>query len=146
MHGVQYVIYIESFYKILLLNFRFIQNKKLVDFKHVLGRNSYPNSCHQIITYQLALGQHPAGHEVSLGPHCFLAAIFMSLSFLATKGQSAAVAAQYKSSGQQYQLASGQHPAGHEVSLGPHCSDLRSFSLVALATARKAKATITLMV
>merc|ERR1711992_249375 len=40
--------------------------------------------------YQLALGQHPAGQEVSLGPHCFLAAIFMSFC-LATKGQSAAV-------------------------------------------------------
>merc|ERR1711971_1424893 len=71
--------------------------------------------------YQLALGQHPAGHEVSLGPHCFLAAIFMSLAFWATKGQSEAVAAQSTLSGQQYQLALGQHPAGHEVSLGPHC-------------------------
>merc|ERR1712241_1524108 len=43
--------------------------------------------------YQLALGQHPAGQAVSLGPHCFLAAIFTSFC-LATKGQSAAVAAQ----------------------------------------------------
>merc|ERR1711888_93985 len=65
--------------------------------------------------YQLASGQHPAGHEVSSGPHCLFLAIFMSWAFLATKGQSAAVAAQYMLSGQQNQLASGQHPAGHEV-------------------------------
>merc|ERR1711923_563852 len=84
--------------------------------------------------YQLASGQHPAGQEVSLGPHCFLAAIFMSFSFLATKGQSAAVAAQYMLSSQQYQLASGQHPAGQEVSLGPHCflaAIFMSFSFLA---------------
>merc|ERR1719193_2640244 len=68
---------------------------------------------------QLASGQHPAGHEVSSGPHCLFLAIFMSWAFLATKGQSAAVAAQYMLSGQQNQLASGQHPAGHEVSSGP---------------------------
>merc|ERR1712130_711361 len=45
----------------------------------------------------------------------------MSWAFLATNGQSAAVAAQYMLSGQQNQLASGQQPAGHEVSSGPHC-------------------------
>merc|ERR1711892_1512996 len=39
-----------------------------------------------------------------------LAAILVSFSFMATKGQSAAVAAQYMLSGQQYQLAS--CPAG----------------------------------
>merc|ERR1711892_1115614 len=71
--------------------------------------------------YQLASGQHPAGHEVSSDPHCLLAAIFVSFSLIVTKGQSAAVAAQYMLSGQQYQLASGQHPAGHEVSSDPHC-------------------------
>merc|ERR1719458_2431502 len=63
---------------------------------------------------QLASGQQPAGHEVSSGPHCLFLAIFMSWAFLATKGQSAAVAAQYMLSGQQNQLASGQQPAGHE--------------------------------
>merc|ERR1711990_1352099 len=62
---------------------------------------------------QLASGQHPAGHSVSSGLHCLLAAIFMTFCFLATKGQSAEVAAQY--------MASGQHPAGHSVSSGPHC-------------------------
>merc|ERR1711971_1541024 len=60
---------------------------------------------------QLASGQHPAGHEVSPDPHCLPMAIFMSWAFLATKGQSAAVAAQYMLSGQQNQLASGQQPA-----------------------------------
>merc|ERR1712147_544432 len=68
---------------------------------------------------QLASGQQPAGQEVSSGPHCLFLAIFMSWAFLATKGQSAAVAAQYLLSGQQNQLASGQHPAGHSVSSGP---------------------------
>merc|ERR1719370_1225145 len=43
---------------------------------------------------QLASGQQPAGHEVSSGPHCLFLAIFMSWAFFATKGQSAAVAAQ----------------------------------------------------
>merc|ERR1711892_378592 len=61
--------------------------------------------------YQLASGQHPAGHEVSSDPHCLLAAILVSFVLIATKGQSAAVAAQYMLSGQQYQLAYGQHPA-----------------------------------
>merc|ERR1712128_172609 len=84
--------------------------------------------------YQLASGQHPAGQEVSSDPHCLLAAILVSFFFMATKGQSAAVAAQYMLSGQQYQLASGQHPAGHEVSSEPHCllaAILVSFSLIA---------------
>merc|ERR1711970_1285708 len=76
---------------------------------------------------QLASGQQPAGHEVSSGPHCLFLAIFMSWAFLATKGQSAAVAAQYMLSGQQNQLASGQHPAGHEGSSGPHCLFLAIF-------------------
>merc|ERR1712181_210691 len=76
---------------------------------------------------QLASGQHPAGHEVSPDPHCLLLANFMSWAFLATKGQSAAVAAQYMLSGQQNQLASGQHPAGHEVSPDPHCLLLAIF-------------------
>ena len=48
-------------------------------------------------------------------------------------------------SGQQYQLASGQQPAGHEVSFGPHCSDLRSLSLLALATESTTKAIIILI-
>merc|ERR1712169_97310 len=51
--------------------------------------------------------------------HCFFAAIFINFSFLATNGQSAAVAAQYMLSGQQYQSTSGQHPAGHMVP--SHC-------------------------
>merc|ERR1719210_1240649 len=51
----------------------------------------------------------------------------MSWAFLATKGQSAAVAAQYMLSGQQNQLASGQQPAGQEVSSGPHCLFLAIF-------------------
>merc|ERR1712012_809051 len=76
---------------------------------------------------QLASGQQPAGHEVSSGPHCLFLAIFMSWAFLATKGQSAAVAAQYMLSGQQNQLASGQQPAGQEVSSGPHCLFLAIF-------------------
>merc|ERR1719348_705282 len=76
---------------------------------------------------QLASGQQPAGQEVSSGPHCLFLAIFMSWAFLATKGQSAAVVAQYMLSGQQNQLASGQHPAGHEVSSGPHCLFLAIF-------------------
>merc|ERR1719461_2156104 len=70
---------------------------------------------------QLASGQQPAGQEVSSGPHCLFLAIFISWAFLATKGQSAAVVAQYMLSGQQNQLASGQQPAGQEVSSGPHC-------------------------
>merc|ERR1739844_137716 len=76
---------------------------------------------------QLASGQQPAGHSVSSAPHCLFLAIFMSWAFLATKGQSAAVAAQYMLSGQQNQLASGQQPAGHEVSSGPHCLFLANF-------------------
>merc|ERR1719219_2504758 len=61
----------------------------------------------------------PPGHSVSSSPH-FGAAIFVNFSFAETKGQSAAVAAQYWPSGQQNQLASGQHPAGHSVSSSPH--------------------------
>merc|ERR1711971_1501321 len=76
---------------------------------------------------QLASGQHPAGHEVSPDPHCLLLAIFMSWAFLQRMGQSAAVAAQYMLSGQQKQLASGQQPAGHEVSPDPHCLFLAIF-------------------
>merc|ERR550532_411299 len=87
---------------------------------------------------QLASGQHPAGHEVSSGPHCLFLAIFISWAFLATKGQSAAVAAQYMLSGQQNQLASGQHPAGHEVSSGPHWRSL-SFTFKPLVRATRAK-------
>merc|ERR1711892_905637 len=84
--------------------------------------------------YQLASGQHPAGREVSSDPHCLLADILVIFALIAKKGQSAAVAAQYMLSGQQYQLASGQHPAGHEVSSEPHCllaAILVSFSFVA---------------
>merc|ERR1712223_2097329 len=69
--------------------------------------------------YQLASGQQPPGHSVSSGPHPALAAIFTSFSLTETNGQSAAVAAQYMPSGQQYQLASGQQPPGHSVSSGP---------------------------
>merc|ERR1712010_280341 len=91
---------------------------------------------------QLASGQQPAGQSVvpeglwvvaeghwvvPTGSHCLFLAIFMSWAFLETKGQSAAVAAQYMLSGQQNQLASGQQPAGHEVSSGPHCLFLAIF-------------------
>merc|ERR1719376_655459 len=64
--------------------------------------------------------------------HCFLAAILTSFSFMATNGQSAAVAAQYMLSAQQNQLTSGQHPAGHMVP--SHCflaAILTSFSFMA---------------
>merc|ERR1719427_1101774 len=64
--------------------------------------------------------------------HCFLAAILTSFSFMATNGQSAAVAAQYMLSGQQNQFCSGQHPAGHMVP--SHCflaAILTSFSFMA---------------
>merc|ERR1712002_682762 len=56
----------------------------------------------------------------------------MSFSFMATNGQSAAVAAQYMLSGQQNQFCSGQHPAGHMVP--SHCflaAILTSFSFMA---------------
>merc|ERR1711981_1449432 len=69
--------------------------------------------------YQFSLGQHPAGQDVSCSPHCLLAAILESLAFMETNGQSAAVAAQYKLSGQQYQFSLGQHPAGQDVSCSP---------------------------
>merc|ERR1712203_660548 len=91
---------------------------------------------------QLASGQQPAGHEVSSGPHCLFLAIFMSWAFLATKGQSAAVAAQYMLSGQQNQLASGQHPAGHEVSSGPHCLFLAIFMSWALLATKGQSAAV----
>merc|ERR1719239_1770637 len=78
------------------------------------------------------------GMQDSSGPHCLFLAIFMSWAFLATKGQSAAVAAQYMLSGQQNQLASGQHPAGHEVSSGPHWRSL-SFAFKPLVRATRAK-------
>merc|ERR1711931_565872 len=79
---------------------------------------------------QFTSGQHPAGHMVP--SHCFLAAILTSFSFMATNGQSAAVAAQYMLSGQQNQFCSGQHPAGHMVP--SHCflaAILTSFSFMA---------------
>jgi len=71
--------------------------------------------------YQLASGQHPAGHSVSSGPQLVLAIFFLRifLRILGPFGQSSGVAAQYWLSEQQYQLASGQHPAGHSVSSGP---------------------------
>merc|ERR1719341_1934372 len=71
--------------------------------------------------YQFSLGQHPAGQDVSCSPHCLLAAILESFVFMETNGQSAAVAAQYRLSGQQYQFSLGQHPAGQDVSCSPHC-------------------------
>merc|ERR550532_2293684 len=64
--------------------------------------------------------------------HCFLAAILTSFSFIATNRQSALVAAQFMSSGQQNQPVYGQHPAGHTVP--SHCflaAILTSFSFVA---------------
>merc|ERR1712127_1053690 len=63
--------------------------------------------------------------------HCFLAAIFTIWALAATNGQSAAVAAQYMLSGQQYQLTSGQHPAGHIVP--SHCFLAAIFTSWALA-------------
>merc|ERR1739840_79159 len=54
-------------------------------------------------------------------------AIFISWVFLATNGQSAAVAAQYMLSGQQYQPTLGQQPAGHMVP--SHCWDLAIFPM-----------------
>merc|ERR1719237_569427 len=70
---------------------------------------------------QLASGQHPAGHGVSSGPHCLFLAIFMSWAFLATKGQSAAVAAQYMLSGQQNQLAKNRQCGPDETSCPAGC-------------------------
>merc|ERR1719262_1588409 len=71
--------------------------------------------------YQFASGQHPAGHSVSSGPQLALATFFFNkfLRIIGPLGQSSGVAAQYWLSEQQYQLASGQHPAGHSVSSGP---------------------------
>merc|ERR1711878_102373 len=68
---------------------------------------------------QLASGQHPAGHSVSSGPQVVFTTFFGSKVGIFLAGQSSAVAAQYLLSGQQNQLASGQHPAGHSVSSGP---------------------------
>ena len=76
--------------------------------------------------------------EIVSGPHCLFLVIFMSWAFLATKGQSAAVAAQYMLSGQQNQLASGQQPAGQEVSSGPHWRSL-SFTFIPWVSATRAK-------
>merc|ERR1719283_342423 len=61
--------------------------------------------------------QEDAGHSVP--SHCLLAAIFARAVFLAINGQSAAVAAQYIPSGQQYHPTYGQHPPGHSVP--SHC-------------------------
>merc|ERR550519_2083673 len=91
---------------------------------------------------QLASGQHPAGHSVSSGPHPALAAIFTSFSLAETKGQSAAVAAQYSLSGQQYQLASGQHPPGHSVSSGPHPALAAIFTSFSLAETKGQSAAV----
>merc|ERR1712045_1065246 len=68
---------------------------------------------------QLASGQNPAGHSVSSGPQVVFTIFFGSKLGNLIAGQSSAVAAQYLLSGQQNQLASGQHPAGHSVSSGP---------------------------
>merc|ERR1712079_292496 len=69
---------------------------------------------------QLASGQQPAGHSVSSGPQVVLTTDnFLGKVGIFLAGQSSAVAAQYLLSGQQNQLASGQHPAGHSVSSGP---------------------------
>merc|ERR1719381_250575 len=48
-----------------------------------------------------------------------MGSIFSTTAFLATNGQSAAVAAQYMPSGQQYHPTYGQHPPGHSVP--SHC-------------------------
>ena len=70
--------------------------------------------------YQLASGQHPAGHSVSSGPQFVLNFLGIGKNFTnGPLGQSSGVAAQYWLSEQQYQLASGQQPAGHSVSSGP---------------------------
>ena len=77
--------------------------------------------------YQLASGQHPAGHSVSSGPQLDLTNFWVI--FIGPFGQSSGVAAQYWLSEQQYQLASGQHPAGHSVSSGPQLV-LTNFSVI----------------
>merc|ERR1711892_1548062 len=82
--------------------------------------------------YQFCSGQHPAGHIVP--SHCFLAANLTRVSLAATKGQSAAVAAQYMLSGQQYQFCSGQHPAGHIVP--SHCFLAAIFINLSLAATK----------
>merc|ERR1719381_174313 len=63
---------------------------------------------------------------------CPFVAIKEKLAKMTAKKQSAAVAAQYMLSGQQYQSTSGQHPAGHSVP--GHCffaAILTSFSFMA---------------
>ena len=69
--------------------------------------------------YQLASEQHPAGQSVVSGRQLVFTIFFGSKLSNLIDGQSSAVAAQYLLSGQQNQLASGQHPAGHSVSSGP---------------------------
>merc|ERR1719334_2483683 len=72
--------------------------------------------------------------------HCLVAAIFTSLVLAATKGQSAAVAAQYKLSGQQYQSTSGQHSAGQG---GPsHCFLAANFVRYSLAASKGQSAAV----
>merc|ERR1740137_3642 len=72
--------------------------------------------------------------------HCFLAAILTSFALAATKGQSAAVAAQYMLSGQQNQSTSGQHPAGHMVP--SHCFLAAIFTSFALAATKGQSAAV----
>ena len=69
--------------------------------------------------YQPVYGQHPDGHSTPEGQSSVFATFFGSKLGNLMAGQSSAVAAQYLLSGQQNQLASGQHPAGHSVSSGP---------------------------
>merc|ERR1719209_2522827 len=72
--------------------------------------------------------------------HCLVAAIFTSWVLAATNGQSAAVAAQYRLSGQQYQLTSGQHPVGHMVP--SHCFLAASFVKYSLAASNGQSAAV----
>merc|ERR1712141_449538 len=70
--------------------------------------------------YQFCSGQHPPGQTVPsqsflVATTFFTAAILISFSLAATKGQFPASAAQYIPSGQQYQFCSGQHPPGQTV-------------------------------
>merc|ERR1711862_892567 len=77
------------------------------------------------------IGQQPAGHSVP--SHCLGAAILTRSAFFDTNGQSAAVAAQYMPSGQQYQPTLGQQPPGQGVP--SHCLGAAIFvSWVFLAT------------
>ena len=95
--------------------------------------------------YHPGYGQHPAGHSVSSGPQPALATFFLKRFFkiIGPFGQSLGVAAQYWLSEQQYQLASGQHPAGHSVSSGPQLVLVtlkRRLGEAEAATAKKANA------